>query len=154
MNEGSERKVVVFKLQDEDYGVDVAQVTSIERIIQITRVANVPDFVRGVINLRGIITPVIDLRKRFGLSDAIDDDATRIIIVQVDDVQVGLIVDAVRDVMDIPVDAVEEPPSGLGEVDARYIAGVAKLDDHLLVLLHLDQVLLPEEIDEVAKIEG
>lgn len=153
MNDVKERKVIIFRLQDEDYGVDVAQVHAIERVLPITRVANVPHFVTGVINLRGVVTPVIDLRKRFAMSDAVYDELTRIVIVRALDVQVGLIVDQARDVIDIPKDVVEEPPSGLGKVDVRYLEGVAKLEDRLLVLLNLEQVLAKEDVQKLENIE-
>lgn len=146
-------KVVVFRLQNEDYGVEVKQVDAIERMLPITRVANVPGFVKGVINLRGVVTPVIDLRTRFGMEDKEYDDETRIIIVHTTEVQVGLIVDAVHDVIDISGDIVEDPPSGLAEVDVRYLEGVAKLEDRLLVLLNLDQVLSVEEISQYSTSE-
>lgn len=152
MNE-TEQKVIIFRLQDEDYGVDVRQVNSIERMQPITRVANVPDFVKGVINLRGVITPVVDLKIRFGLKNNGYNDATRIVIVRVEDIQVGLIVDAAHDVTDIPAGAVEEPPSGLGAVDVRYLEGVAKLEGRLLVLLNLDRVLSRDEVREIEAIE-
>lgn len=150
----SERKVIIFRLKDEEYGVDVNQVLSIERMQPITRVPNVPVFVQGVINLRGVVTPVIDLRKRFGLDETEYDDLTRIVIVQMEDKEVGLIVDAANDVIDISVDIVEEPPAALGAVDVEYLEGVAKLDGRLLVLLNLEKVLSKEEVAEVAAIEG
>lgn len=149
----TERKVIIFRLGEEDYGVDVHQVDSIERMQPITRVANVPDFVKGVINLRGVVTPVIDLRVKFGMESKSYGEATRIVIVHTEDVQVGLIVDAARDVTDIPAGVVEEPPSGLGAVDARYLEGVAKLEDRLLVLLNLDRVLSRDEAHELETIE-
>lgn len=154
MGEVLERKVVIFSLNNEDYGVGVEQVNSIERVAPITRVANVPSFVKGVINLRGVVTPVIDLRKRFDMPSKDYDGATRIVIVQVEDIQVGLIVDAVRDVLDISAYSIEEPPSGLGAVDVRYLAGVAKLEDRLLVLLNLDQVLSQEEVNQLETVES
>lgn len=144
-------KVIVFRLGEEDYGVDVQQVDSIERMQPITRVANVPDFVQGVINLRGVVTPVIDLRSKFGMPQKEHDESTRIVIVHTENVQVGLIVDSAHDVMDIPAGVVEEPPSGLGEVDVRYLEGVAKLEDRLLVLLNLDRVLSREDVREIQK---
>lgn len=150
----SERKVIVFRLQDEEYGVDVQQVLSIERMMPITRVPNVPAFVQGVINLRGVVTPVIDLRKRFGLEAADYDELTRIVIVQMEDKEVGLIVDAANDVIDIPVDAVEQPPAALGAVDVEYLEGVAKLDGRLLVLLNLEKVLTKEEVQVIETIEA
>lgn len=149
----TERKVIIFRLGDEDYGVDVQQVDSIERMQPITRVANVPPYVKGVINLRGVVTPVIDLRAKFGMESEAYGEETRIVIVHTEDVQVGLIVDAARDVTDLPAGAVEEPPSGLGNVDARYLEGVAKLDDRLLVLLNLDRVLSRDEARELETVE-
>ncbi|WLR52358.1 chemotaxis protein CheW [Bacillus tianshenii] len=145
-------KVIVFQLKDEEYGIPVQQVRSIERMQYITRVPRVAKFVKGVINLRGVVTPIIDLRNRFGL-EAIDyNDSTRIIIVGVGDMEVGLIVDAANDVIDIPEGTIEPPPEVVGSVEAEYLNGVAKVEKRLLILLNLDKVLNPIEIKEA--IEG
>lgn len=146
-----EIKVIVFRLKNEEYGVDVNQVRSIERMEHITRVPNTPAFVKGVINLRGVVVPIIDLRNRFGIENQEYDDATRIIIVNVDEMEVGLIVDAANDVIDIPVSAIEPPPKVVGGVEAIYLRGVAKLSNHLLILLNLDKVLNPDEVKELEK---
>lgn len=149
-----EVKVIVFRLKDEEYGVEVQQVRSIEKLEHITRVPRTPKFVKGVINLRGVVTPIIDLRKRFELEESEYSEATRIIIVAVNDLEVGLIVDAANDVIDIPVDAIEPPPEVVGGVEAAYLRGVAKLDKRLLILLNLDKVLSTEEINQLDAFEG
>jgi len=150
----SEVKVIVFRLKDEEYGVEVHQVKSIEKLEHITRVPRTPKFVKGVINLRGVVTPIIDLRNRFSLEDSEYSEATRIIIVAVGELEVGLIVDAANDVIDIPVNAIEPPPEVVGGVEAAYLRGVAKLDRRLLILLNLDKVLSNEEIKQLDAIEG
>lgn len=149
-----EMKVIVFRLKDEEYGVEVNQVKSIEKLEHITRVPRTPKFVKGVINLRGVVTPIIDLRKRFDLEESEYTESTRIIIVAVGELEVGLIVDAANDVIDIPVNAVEPPPEVVGGVEAAYLRGVAKLDKRLLILLNLDKVLSTEEIKQLDAFEG
>lgn len=148
-----EVKVIVFRLRDEEYGVEVSQVKSIEKLEHITRVPRTPKFVKGVINLRGVVTPIIDLRNRFGLEEAAYTESTRIIIVAVGELEVGLIVDAANDVIDIPVDAIEPPPEVVGGVEAAYLRGVAKLEKRLLILLNLDKVLNTEEIRQLDAFE-
>lgn len=150
----NEMKAIVFRLCDEEYGVEVEQVKSIERMDNITRVPKTPDFVKGVMNLRGVITPVIDLRKRFNLEEAQYTDNTRIIIVTVGEVEVGLIVDAANDVIDIPIAAIEPPPEVVGGVEAEYLRGVAKLEKRLLILLNLNKVLSMSEVQQLEKLEG
>ncbi|OIJ13144.1 chemotaxis protein CheW [Anaerobacillus alkalilacustris] len=157
MNEESlvnEIKVIVFQLKDEEYGVEVSQVRSIERIQHITRVPRTPDFVKGVINLRGVVTPIINLRNRFDIEEIETTDSTRIIIVAVGEMEVGLIVDAANDVVDIPTNIVEPPPEVVGGIEADYLRGVAKLDKRLLILLNLDKVLNPKEIKELKSLEA
>ncbi|MFD1018204.1 chemotaxis protein CheW [Thalassobacillus hwangdonensis] len=147
-------KVIVFQLKDEEYAVPVQQVGSIERIQPITRVPNTEDFVKGVINLRGVVTPILDLRSRFGLEETEHTESTRMIIVYLDDMEVGLIVDAANDVIDIPEEAIEPPPEVVGAVEADYIRGVAKLERRLLVLLDLNRVLTSDEVDSIKTLEG
>jgi len=150
----NDQKVIVFQLADEEYALSVEQVGSIERMLTITRVPQTAEFVKGVINLRGVVTPVIDLRSRFDIVETEHTDATRIIITYIDEIEVGLIVDAANDVIDIPRQSIEPPPSVVGSVDVNYISGVAKLDDRLLILLDLEKVLTTDEIDELKTVEG
>lgn len=157
MSEGNlvnDIKVIVFQLKDEEYGVEVDQVRSIERMQHITRVPRTPDFVKGVINLRGVVTPIIELRNRFGIEVVDHTDSTRIIIVAVGDMEVGLIVDAANDVVDIPTNIIEPPPEVVGGIEADYLRGVAKMDKRLLILLNLDKVLNPKELKEIKTVEA
>jgi purine-binding chemotaxis protein CheW len=144
-SEAKEVKVIVFQLQDEEYGIPVHQVRSIEKMQHITRVPRTAPFVKGVINLRGVVTPIIDLRVRFELEEQAYTDSTRIIIVALDQMEVGLIVDAANDVIDIPVSLIEPRPEVVGNVEVEYITGVAKVDKRLIILLNLEKVLTRDE---------
>jgi purine-binding chemotaxis protein CheW len=146
--EMTDLKVIVFQLQDEEYGVPVEQVRSIEKVLHITRVPRTEGFVKGVINLRGVVTPIIDLRKRFGIAEADYTENTRIIIIVLEDMEVGLIVDAANDVIDISKNSIEPPPDVVGAVEVEYINGIAKLDKRLLILLNLEKVLNPEDLTD------
>lgn len=134
-------KVIVFQLLQKEYAIPVSQVRSIEKVQHITRVPKAAPFVKGVINLRGVVTPVIDLRRRFSLPEQEHSEDTRVIIAGFGDREVGLVVDAANDVLDIPADSIESQPEVVGAVGADYISGVAKLDRRLLVLLNLEEVL-------------
>lgn len=151
--EEKDMKAIVFQLKDEEYGVDVHQVKSIERIQEITRVPRTPSFVKGVINLRGVVTPIINLRSRFDIEEAEYTEDTRIVIVHANDLEVGMIVDSANDVIDVPGNAVEPAPSVVGGIDAEYLDGVAKLERRLLILLNLEKVLNPEEIIALRKVK-
>lgn len=138
-----EIKVIVFQLMDMEYAINVDAVQSIEKVLSITRIPKTPAYVKGVINLRGLVTPIVDLRERFGLASSEMDDSTRIIIVTLEDYEVGLIVDAANDVLDIPVDSIVPQPEVVGSIESDFISGVAKIGKHLLVMLNLDTVLEP-----------
>ncbi|TNJ64315.1 chemotaxis protein CheW [Paenibacillus hemerocallicola] len=147
---GEELKVIVFSLAHEQYGVEVEKVRTIERMQPLTRVPKTFAFVKGVINLRGVVVPVIDLRGRFGLPEEEYTDNSRIIIVAVKDMEVGMIVDSANDVVDVDGDAIEQPPEIVGGIRAKYLRGLAKLsDDRLLVLLNLEEVLNKSEIAQL-----
>lgn len=137
----SEIKIIVFQLKEKEYAIPVEQVRSIEKIQHITRVPGTASYIKGVINLRGVVTPIIDLRIRFGLDQIDYQDHTRIIIAVLDDIEVGLIVDAANDVMDIKEDAIEPPPEIVSGTEADYINGVVKIGRRLLILLDLEKVL-------------
>lgn len=146
-------KVIVFQLQDEEYTIPVDRVGSIERMMSFTRVPRTASFVKGVINLRGVVTPIIDLRERFGLDQVEDTEQTRIITVTINGMDVGLIVDAANDVLDIYEDAIEPPPEVVGTVEAEYIQGVVKLDHRLLILLNMTKVLSGDDVKQLQEIE-
>ncbi|KMY49468.1 chemotaxis protein CheW [Peribacillus loiseleuriae] len=143
-------KVIVFQIKDKEYVIPVSKVRGIEKIMHITRVPRSLPFVKGVINLRGVITPIIDLRARFEIEKAEYDDRTRIIIVTLDNMEAGLIVDSANDVLDIPESSIEPQPEVIGNVAMEYISGVAKVEKRLLTLLNLDQILNQNEIHDSA----
>jgi len=140
-----EEQLVVFNVGDEVYGVDTSQVQEIIRMQSITHVPGAPEFVEGVINLRGRIIPVIDLHQRFGLEGAQLSKASRIVVVETDGQVVGMVVDAVSEVLRIPVDCVEPPSPIVTGLDSEYIRGIAKLEGRLIILLQIDKVLTSEQ---------
>ncbi|MFP4973893.1 chemotaxis protein CheW [Paenibacillus sp. CN-4] len=147
-------KVIVFKLGTEEYGIEVDKVQTIERMMPITRVPKTYAFIKGVINLRGVVIPVIDLRGRFGLQEAEPTDQTRIIIVAANEMEVGFIVDSANDVIDLNRDSIDTPPDVVGGVKAKYLDGVAKVgEDRLLIMLNLSEVLNKSEISMLESLE-
>jgi purine-binding chemotaxis protein CheW len=152
---GEELKVIVFALAHEEYGVEVDKVRTIERMLPMTRVPKTYAFIKGVINLRGVVVPVIDLRGRFGFPESEYTDNTRIIIVGVGDIEVGLIVDSANDVIDVDTDSIEDPPEIVGGIKAKYLQGITKIgDNRLLILLNLQEVLNKGEIIQLEQLEG
>ncbi len=135
------KQFVVFELDDEEYGIDILRVKTIEKMSNITRGPKTPSYVKGVINLRGEIVPIIDLRERFNLKKKEECENTRIIIVYVDDMDVGLIVDSASKVIDINSDMIEAPPESLGSKENSNIYGIGKLDDKVITLLDVEKLL-------------
>lgn len=150
---GEEIKVIVFALAHEEYGVEVEKVKTIERMMPLTRVPKTFNFVKGVINLRGVVVPVIDLRGRFGLPESEYTENSRIVIVAVNDIEVGMIVDSANDVIDLDSDEIQDPPEVVGGIRAKYLRGVAKVGERLLVLLNLNEVLNKGEIVKLEELK-
>jgi len=136
-----EKQLVVFKLANESYGVNIEAVESIIKMQSITVIPQAPEFVEGVTNLRGTILPVIDLRKRFGLEHTPVTLESRIIVITANHTKVGMIVDAVSEVLEIAEDAVEPPPMIATTLNSAFITGIAKSGGTLVILLELDRVL-------------
>lgn len=144
-----EKQLVVFELSNECYGVDIATVESIIKPQSITAVPFAPPFVEGVINLRGVVLPVIDLRKRFGLPLTEANRNTRVVIVEIEGLTVGMIVDAVTEVLRVAEEAIEPPSPLMMTVDSAFITGIAKVGARLVILLDLAKVLSRQEITEL-----
>ncbi|MDQ0270207.1 chemotaxis protein CheW [Cytobacillus purgationiresistens] len=138
-------KLIVFQLKDKEYAIAVNEVLSIEKVDHITRVPGTSKYVKGVINLRGIVVPIIDLRSRFEIDEAVYTENTRVIIAAINEIQVGLIVDSANDVIDIAGDALEPSPEVIGTEVADYIKAVAKINSRLLILIDLEKVLAASE---------
>jgi len=142
-------QLVSFEVGEEEYAVPILSVQEINRMMQITRVPQSPSFVEGVINLRGKIIPVIDLRKRFGLPELENTDDERIIVVEIASRVIGFTVDRVNEVLRINSNIVEPPPSMVCGMDTDYVQGVGKLEDRLLILLHLGKLFTADEFAEI-----
>lgn len=135
------KQYVVFKLGNEEYGIDIQKVQIIERIQNITRVPKSPYFIKGVINLRGEIIPVMSLRSKFGLQKDDYNDETRIIIVEIEDSKIGMIVDQVKEVLQISSQAIENVQGFTSDINFNYIQGVGKVNDHIVTLLNLKNII-------------
>jgi len=143
---------VTFKLDDEVYGINVMQVQEVLRVTEIAPVPGAPSYVLGIINLRGNVVTVIDTRTRFGLSQKEPDDATRIVIIEVDGQVLGILVDSVAEVVNLRTSQIETSPS-LGREDnesSKYIQGVHSRENDILILVDVDKLLSESELEEVS----
>lgn len=140
-----EKQLVIFCLEKEYYGIQIADVESIIKMLPITRMPHAPQFVEGVINLRGAVLPVVDLRKRFGLSVQEADRQTRIIVTTLSGLKVGIVVDSVAEVMTVSDSDIEPAPSMVTTMDSTFITGIAKINDRLIIMLDLTKVLTLSE---------
>ena len=139
---------VTFCLENEKYGINVMQVQEVLRISEIAPVPGAPDYVLGIINLRGNVVTVIDTRKRFGLKPRELGDSTRIVIVEANEQVVGILVDSVAEVVDLKVSEIESAPNVGTEESSKFIQGVASQDDELLIIVDLNKLLTDEEWEE------
>lgn len=145
-------QLVSFKIGNEEFGVNILKVQEIIRMIEITQMPNSPEFVDGVINLRGRVIPVISLRKKLGLQRIEHDRNSRTIVVEICGKTVGFIVDSVSEVLRIPVNITEAPPAIAAGINSDYITSIARLEDRLLILLDLEKALLGEEKEQLQEL--
>ncbi len=147
--DGELLQLVTFVVGTEEFAIPILSVREINRMMQITRVPQSPEFIEGVINLRGKIIPVMDLRKRFGDQALEDTSDSRIIVVEVSNRVIGFTVDRVNEVLRVDAGIVEPPPSLVTGVDSEYVQGVGKLEDRLLILLDLERLFSDEDLDQL-----
>ena len=147
-----EQQLVVFDLAGESYGINIAAVESIIKMQAITQLPRAPYYVKGVTNLRGAVLPVIDLRLRFGLDAQEVSRQTRIIIITMGKVKVGVVVDGVSEVLSIPEEAIEAIPPTVSTANSAFLKGIARLEQRLIILLELSKVLDIEEQQSLAAI--
>ncbi len=141
-----ELQLVTFRLGKEEYGVNIEQVREIIRIVEIIHVPKAPTFVEGLINLRGTVVSVIDLRKRFEITPSGEKEAERIIVVEVQSRTIGVIVDSVLEVLRLSSTNIDDVPPTVSGVDTKFLFGVGKIGERLMMLLDLDKVLSTEEL--------
>ncbi len=145
------KQYVTFIIGVETYGVNVLSVQDIIGMTQITPVPNTLSFMKGVINLRGAVVPVIDLRKKFNMENREYDSFTVIIIVEVKDVKIGMIVDSVADVVGLPVTSIQDTPHFSSKIETNFIEGIGQLDNNLIIILNVEKILSVDELDTLDK---
>ncbi|MGE5473474.1 MAG: chemotaxis protein CheW [Ignavibacteriales bacterium] len=133
---------IIFRMNNEEYGIDIQKVTTIEKLLAITRVPHAPEGVRGVINLRGEIIPVVELAQKLHLGQFVHSDDTRIIIFKIEDLSVGFIVDEVVEVLTIPEENIENITQVSNDVAIDYICGIGKIKGKIVTLLNLDKLVV------------
>ncbi len=152
--EASAKKYLTFAIADEEYGIEIDYVMEIIRIQKITELPDLPAYTKGVLNLRGKVIPVIDVRLRFGFEEKPYDDRTCVIVVQYEDVIVGLIVDSVNEVLDIPNEVISSPSRIRKGDESRFIQGLARTEKNVKILLNVEKILfdesaaIPEAVEE------
>ena len=142
-------KYLTFHLANEDYGIEICFVTEIIGIQPITQIPEMPDFIKGVINLRGKVIPVMDVRTRFKLPTREYDERTCIVVVDINNTVVGLVVDEVQEVMTIPESEMEPPPKATGKKGSRFIQGIGKVGKDVKIILNVSQLLYEEELEQL-----
>ncbi len=143
-------KFLTFKIGDEEYAVEISCVIEVIGMQKITHVPDMPLFVKGVINLRGQVIPITDIRMRFGMETREYDDRTCIVVVNVSDTFVGIVVDTVSDVLDMPEETVSQPPKINQKPGSRYIQGLGKVGDDVKIILDVQKLLYEEKFDQLA----
>jgi purine-binding chemotaxis protein CheW len=145
-------RYLTFHLNGEDYGVEIRFVTEIVGIQKITEVPDMPNFVKGVINLRGQVIPVMDVRLRFGMDPKEYDERTCVVVVELNNTAVGLVVDTVEEVREIPEKNVSPPPQVAQGASSRYILGMGKVEDEVKILLDVNKLLFEEDLNKIANV--
>ena len=146
------REVLVFILGAEEYGVDILKVQEIRGYEKVTPIPSAPAYLKGIVNLRGVIVPLVDMRVRFGLAEPRYDSTTVVVILRVAGRIIGLVVDAVSDVVHLAPNDVKEAPTLGAVVDSSFIAGLATRDDRMILLLDIEKLLSSGEMNLLAQV--
>ena len=145
-------RFLTFHLGKESYGLEIRHVTEIIVLQEITKVPDLPEFIIGVVNLRGNVISVMDMRKRFNLESREYDDRTCIIVVNIKDIAIGLLVDTVNEVLNIPEENVDPPPKTHSGIKSSYVMGMGKVDDQVKILLDIEKILQEEELEQIEQV--
>ena len=152
VNSGESKQYLTFDLADEHYGVDILKVQEIKGYSAVTRIPNTPDYLKGVLNLRGTIVPIVDLRLKFDMGATEPTSFTVIVVVNVRERVMGFLVDGVSDVLELASKDVQPPPELGSKVDITFVAGIGNCNDRLVTLLDVDRVMSEEDIEKVGKV--
>jgi purine-binding chemotaxis protein CheW len=148
-------QLVIFQLSNEEFGTSISNVKEIIRIPDITKIPHVPDYVEGIINLRSKIIPIINLATRFGLAREEINNQSRIVVVEIEGILAGIVVDAVTEVLQISTENIESAPEMItSKISEKYIEGVGKLNDRLLILLDINQILTDDQKVHIGQLEN
>jgi|SRR5690625_210632 len=145
-------KIVVFELDNQQYGVDIQYVKSVEQLLEITYIPQVASFIKGIIHLRGQAIPIIDLKEYFHQGKTTLMDQTKILLVNIKNIQVGFLIDSATEVLDLDKSTIDTSIEGMEGLKQSFIKGVVKLEDNLLILLDLENILMTAEIDQLQKV--
>ncbi len=140
------RKLLTFTLRDEEYGIDLLRIQEIKGYLPITPIPNTPEYIKGVINLRGSVIPVMSLRRRFGMEEAEYNKFTVIIVINVESKVVGLLVDGVSDVLSVPTEDIQSPPEIVSSIDTAFLSGLVRKEERLVLLLNLEPLIGATEL--------
>jgi purine-binding chemotaxis protein CheW len=143
---------VIFKLDKEEYGLDIMKVITIEKYQEVVKTPNTPEYITGIINLRGSVLPVYSLRKKFHLQEKEPDDNTKIIVTVTNGMKIGFIVDSVEEILNVDDSNIEEAPKIVTGIDRRYINSIAKVDERMVILIDIDLIISEEEQLELGKV--
>jgi purine-binding chemotaxis protein CheW len=144
-------QIASFRIGAEEYGVDISQIQEIIRMVEVTRVPRTPDYVDGVINLRGQLIPIFDLRTRFGMQRIVPTKNSRIIVTDIGSKRIGIVVDSASEVLNIPIEAIEQAPEVIAGAATDYIQGVGKIGDRLVILLDLTMVISGAQVADLER---
>ena len=144
------KQLISFTVGAEEYGLELLRVKEVIRMRQITWLPKAPSCVKGIINLRGDVIPIVDLRDRFGLQPQEQTAMTRVVVVEVEGMPVGMVVDSASQVVRVPADQFDPPPTAMGEVSRDFITAVGKMGDKLVSMIDVDRILKPEEMSQIS----
>ncbi|MCL0068716.1 chemotaxis protein CheW [Thermodesulfovibrionales bacterium] len=147
-------QLITFTLDKEEYAVDILKVQEINRMTEITRVPNSPPQMEGVINLRGKVIPVVNLRKRFGLTPKDNDEHSRIMIMDIQGITIGFVMDSVSEVLRVPSSIVEPTPPMATNISTEFIKGIAKMEERLIIILDMDRLIGKEETASIEAVSS
>ncbi len=145
-------EVLTFALGDEEYGIDIQMVQELRGYEPVTRMANVPDYFKGVVNLRGVIVPIIDMRIKFQLGEPTYDQLTVVIILNIGGSTIGMVVDRVSDVAELAGDQIKPPPAMGSILDTDYLIGLGVIDDRMLLLINIEKLMSSDDIGVLGRV--
>jgi purine-binding chemotaxis protein CheW len=148
---GSTGEYLAFTLGDEVYGIDILKVQEIRAYEKVTKIANAPDFLKGVVNLRGVIVPIVDMRIKFRLDNVVYNEFTVVIVLNIGGHVIGMVVDSVSDVIELPPDQIHPKPEFGASMDTQYLIGMATADERMIILVDIERLMSSSDMDLIAK---